>query len=444
MAKLRLLTEDGSTAGNPTDGYSIFIDSSNSDTLTLRDSSGNDTIYQSGTILLTGRIIVTQANKDTTLGGTIDSTKQYFLDGSIDMGATSITIPSTGIFIASFDNENILSSLEDNYTMFTGGGNVFFDRMGIEVSGANSQVYDLVDPSGFNAVELTTVNYNNCTSLGELEGFRQGLELNTGRFGGTPELTLSGTWLGGFRISTSITRSLDDTWSGTMFKAGASFVMNSRFLTDMNVDLGSLHSFLDFRAINFTKPSLLELDGCIISRDGLFDSSDSNITPNILVGELQSRFTNNKGIPNTFEGIVADITTEVETVIASTGIYVDLAGIYTTSEEVHFSSTTNGEWLNEGDNPIEYEVFLSYVIDGGANDEVEIAIFKSDGTTETEVRSQERPINNLLGGNDISFYTIKSSVELLQNEFVLLKIRNNSDTTNVTAKIGSYINISRR
>ena len=64
-------------------------------------------------------IFCTQANKDTTLGGVIDSTKEYFLDGIIDMGTTQITVPTTGMTIRgySFDLSGLTSS-EDNYTMF--------------------------------------------------------------------------------------------------------------------------------------------------------------------------------------------------------------------------------------------------------------------------------------------------------------------------------------
>ena len=70
-------------------------------------------------IYLDNIIVCTQANKDTTLGGTIDSTKEYFLDGVIDMGTTQITVPTTGMTIRgySFDLSGLTSS-ENNYTMF--------------------------------------------------------------------------------------------------------------------------------------------------------------------------------------------------------------------------------------------------------------------------------------------------------------------------------------
>ena len=257
MAIIDIKKQGGAVTGNPSDAdnYYVFIDSDNSDVLTLRNSSGVDTVYRTGEAL-TNRIIVNQANKDS----------------SVDMGATSIAVPATGLFMASYTNEFILSSSENSYTMFTGGGNVFFDSIGIEVSGTSSQVYDLIDPTGFNAVELTTVNYNNCTSLGELRNFRQGLEMGTGRFGGSPSLTLSGTWLGGYRITTAIVRSMSDTTTEPLFKAGTAFIMNSRFLSDINCDLGTLQPFSDFAVGNFPNPSTLQLTGAIISRNGAFNS----------------------------------------------------------------------------------------------------------------------------------------------------------------------------
>ena len=91
---------------------------------TLRDAmikaNGNFTeLYSEIPVELDNRIIVNQTNKDATIGGIIDSSKQYFLDGIIDMGTTQITVPPTGMTIIglSFDISGLTSS-EDNYTMF--------------------------------------------------------------------------------------------------------------------------------------------------------------------------------------------------------------------------------------------------------------------------------------------------------------------------------------
>ena len=76
--------------------------------------------------------------------------------------------------------------------------------------------------------------------LGDLHDYRQYLEFGTGRFGGSPSLTLHGDWLGGFRASATIVRSMSNTTTEPLFKKGIDLVMQSRFLTDINCDLGAL------------------------------------------------------------------------------------------------------------------------------------------------------------------------------------------------------------
>ena len=191
---------------------------------------------RSGSTLL-NRVIVKSASD---FLGELSSTKEYFIDGEIDMGSQSIEIPVGGLNITgySFDVSK-LTSTADNYTMFTspigGSGNVLGKDYAIEVSGTDSKVYDIFDATGFNAFEFARVNYDNCSSLGVISGYRQGLEVGTGRFGGKPELTLSGTWLGGYFIDTSIVRGMQD-GAYSLFKAGAGFSMDSRFRSNMNID----------------------------------------------------------------------------------------------------------------------------------------------------------------------------------------------------------------
>tara|TARA_R110002167_G_scaffold280843_1_gene486363 strand:+ start:117 stop:596 length:480 start_codon:yes stop_codon:yes gene_type:complete len=50
----------------------------------------------------------------------LDSTVQYFIDGTVDMGTRSLEIPAGGIHIAGYDlGLSVLISTEPNYTMFT-------------------------------------------------------------------------------------------------------------------------------------------------------------------------------------------------------------------------------------------------------------------------------------------------------------------------------------
>jgi len=377
------------------------------------------------------------------LAGTLDSTKEYFIDGVVDMGTQSIEVPAGGLNLTgyNFDVSKLISSAV-GYTMFTspvgGSGNLLGKDYAIEVTGSGSQVYNLVSNSGFDAFEFARINYNNCESLGSIDNYRQGLETGTGRFGGKPQLELVGSWAGGYFIETSIVRNLTD-GAYSLFSAGAGFSMASRFRSNQNIDLPASASFIDFSASNFINPSTLQLDRCIITRGGVFDASDANILPNISASELVSQWAGNNGIENTFVGGDSTITSEVLTTIVSSGVYVDLAGTAAASDLQHFDSPANGQLRYLGETPKEFQISGQFVIDGTANDVVAVkAVIYRDATTSFEDgKIQNRVINSLQGGRDVAYYIYIDSVTLNQNDYVKFQVANIGSTDDVTAELDS-------
>jgi len=422
---------------------------------TLRDAmtkanSNFDELYASAG--LTGRIICNQSNKDTTLGGVIDSTKQYFIDGAIDMGTTQITVPTTGISLLglSFDISGLYSS-EDNYTMFIsesiaiGSGNLLGADYYVSVTGTNSKVYELYDATGFNAFEFQRINYNDCTSLGDIHDYRQGLESGTGRFGGSPSLTLHGLWRGGFRITTSIVRSMSDTTTEPLFKAGTLFQMNSRFLTDINCDLGDLQPFCDFIPADFPNESTVQFKGVIMTRGGLSNSDDTNITPNLSASDLSCDWDGNIGMNNTFIGGTLTNTVEAETTIAVAGVGVDMAGTWTPSDLQHFDSPAPNELRHLGNDPKDFRISFSFVVDGGQGDNIGIELVKVDTLANVTLEfTQVRVINNLQGARDVAYFTGTFNVRMNKNDLIVWQITNITDTTNVTLELDSAWIIEER
>ena len=426
----------------------------NGDSLKLAGGKVNDNfteLYASSGI--TGRIVCNQTNKDTTLGGVIDSTKEYFIDGIIDMGTTQITVPTTGMTIRgmSFDISG-LTSTENSYTMFIsesiaiGSGNLLGQDYQIDVSGTSSKVYELYDATGFNAFEFLRVNYNNCTSLGDIYDYRQGLEGGTGRFGGSPSLTLHGTWVGGFRITTSIVRSMSDTTTEPLFKAGTAFVMNSRFLTDINCDLGTLQPFADFAPSNFANPSTLQFKGAIISRDGVFNSSDANILPNISHQDLSSDWDNNIGVNNTFVGGKVFVASESATSIVTQGTYYTLNANWASNDLQHFDSPSGGQLRHLGNNPREFKLNVNFSIESTPTNEVGIRlrIWRNSTSSFIEFAERVREINSFVGGRDVGFYNFSFNASLDQNDYVFFQVRNNSSSNNVTLESNSDFTIEER
>ena len=100
------------------DTITIEVTESN-EIITVEVASSDLAAYALKTELLANRVVVTQDNAIAVLGGAIDSDKEYFLDGIIDMGSTSIEIPPGGIYIRgyNFDISGLIST-ENNYTLF--------------------------------------------------------------------------------------------------------------------------------------------------------------------------------------------------------------------------------------------------------------------------------------------------------------------------------------
>lgn len=355
-------------------------------------------------------IVVTSASQ---LAGTLSSTDVYLIDGIIDFTGTglSIEVPIGGLNLIgwTFDVSRLICS-DSNYTLFTspvgGSGNLLGKDYAIEVTGTNSQVYDLNDATGVNAFEFARINYNNCTSLGTIDSYRQGLETGTGRFGGTPELTLEGTWLGGYFIETSIVRFLDD-GAYSLFKAGGSFTMASRFRSNQNIDLNSTVSFFDFSS-NFSTPNTLQLEGCIVSRNGVFDSNDGTIIPNILESNLASSWNGNVGIPNTFIGGRQVVSSENLTNIVSGSTWYTLNAIWNPSGLSHFDEPSAGQLRHLGIDPIEFKFTASLTIEGSPNNDISVRFRKWDDSAGSFVTigEQRRQINSFVGGRDVAFFTM--------------------------------------
>ena len=380
----------------------------------------------------------------------VQSDKLYFIDGIVYAGATdSIVIPVGGLYIAGygFDLSGIIDTF-DNKTLFssTGSGNILFDDIFLETSGTNSRVYNIVANTGFEAIELSKVNYNNCSSLGTIDSYRQALEVGTGRFGGSPSLTLKGTWVGGFKITTSITRSMSDVTTEPLFKAGAGFTMASRFFTDMNVDLGTLQPLLDFQSSNFPNPSTLQLKGCLVTRDGLYVATDANITPNIDNADIASDWSENQGLVNTFVGGSSQVGTEALTTITTVSTWYDIEGIFTSSGLQHFTGNVDGELTHIGNTPREFNLIASLIIEGTANDQLSVRFQKWDNSASSFVdldfTDQRRQVNNLSGARDVAIFFLSVNVTLDISDFVKMQVQNHSGNGNVTLESSSFYQIS--
>jgi len=403
-----------------------------SDKVSAAGSGGGGTIN-----FLAHQIIVTEASHF----GTLDPTKEYFLDGVIDMTGVSLDLSSLlTLKIRGYDfNLSGLVCADDSYTMFTGTsvGDMLFDNFFISVNGTGSKVFG-VTGTGNNALEQTAVNFNNCTSRGEITSFRQGLATRMGYFGGTPELTFSGAW-NGYREQTSIARGFDNFTA--FYKEGTGLTFSGRFITDINIDLPATGALLNFQPANITNDESLIIKGVFVTRSGVINSADTGLSPNIDETSVKSRWADNTGIRSTVKKISAKITTEVETVIAVINTYYPLLGTFTVDKQSHLDMPTNGQFRLLSGTDV-YQIVANLEIEGTANDLLDIRITKStdEGATfPIVVNHISRVVNNLAGSRDVAFFPINFVEEFSKDDRFRIEIENKSGARNATAGIDSYI-----
>ena len=380
----------------------------------------------------------------------IDSTKMYVIDGIIDFTGTglNIEIPSGGFSYRGTGIEvSGLICSDDNYTLFTspvgGSGTIFGSSCYVTIDGANSKVNDLTDTTGFNAFEFDSVNWVDCTSLGEINGYRQGLEVGTGRLGGTPELTMSGTWAGGYRTSTSIAFNMDDMANG-LFVAGTGLTIGGRFITDINCNLPASGALLDFSPVNINNEESLILDGCYITREGVLDAGDNTIYPNIDQTSIKSNWGGNTGIPNTQKYIKAKCSAEVETTISAISTYYPLLGVFSVDNQVQFDMPANGEFELLTGNGL-YRIIGNVQIKGTNGDAVDLRVTLSDdggSTFPTEINHIQLEIPNLAGSNDFATYSVNFVQSIKKGQRIRMEVRNTSSTNNLTMKQESFLTVS--
>jgi hypothetical protein len=377
---------------------------------------------------------------------TLRSDVVYFIDGAVDMGSQSIEVPAAGLYLSghNFDVSRLFSSAE-NYTMFTspvgGSGNILGADLTLTTSGSNSSLWGIKGVTGGEAIEFDKVNFNDCTSLGYIDNYRQYLEVGSGRFGGTPILEFRGAW-NGARISTSIVRGLSDL--SALFKAGSGLTFSGRFITDINCDLPANGSLLDFSESEILGDESLLLQGTFITRQGAINPQDTGITPNISAESVKSNWKSNTGLPNTNKYIKSTITAQASTAIAAIDTYYPLLGTFTVEKSIHFSQPVNGEFeclTGVGD----FIITGDLAIQGTANDLIDIRVTKStDGgaTYPTELSHISRLINNLVGPNDVAFFPINFITNLAKGDRVRIEVENKTAANSVIARDDSFIIIA--
>lgn len=377
----------------------------------------------------------------------IDSTKNYMIDGVIDMGNQSIEIPEGGISISGLNGARdtaILTSSEDNYTMFTspsGGysGNVVLESCTIDLTGVSAQVFDLDNDDNSGALDITGVNFGvspttTTLTMGELSNYRQLLLNGVGFIFIDDGLIFNGSWTG-VAVTTTIVVGFP---GATLFKEGVGFTINN-IRSDINFLSTQSNSILfDFDEANITSKGGFSLTNARTNAD--------NAVPNITGSSSYARFRNCGGIRNTYVGGQWSITTAATTIISSANTPVKMAGTTTYTDLQWFTQSTDNAFVYDGDQNIEVEVKGVLSLSGGNNDQVNVFFRKWDDSASSYIdapKSQATLNGGLLGSRAegipfLGYFTLEN------NDRIEVWIENISDSSNVQAELGGLVSINER
>ena len=397
-------------------------------------------------------VIVVNSASD--LSGTLVSDKVYLIDGSIDMGTQTITVPSTGLQIAGYGiGVSKLLSTENSYTMFvdaaSDAGTLFISELTIDVSGTSSQVFDLDNSGAGDAVEINSTNFENCTSIGTLDAFRQFLMVNVFWLSCDDGITFAGTWSGGASIRTFLVRNFDPgAAGGTVFTGSTSPALTfaSRFFCDGNIDTPSGATVYDFAASMFTNDADFELITGQYTGAGTVVAVKSPVVDNT---STKSRFRDNNGLVNTYVGgrwyIAAGNT--AATTIATVDTYVKAAGTTTEQDLQWTSSAGDNDLTYDSTETAEIQVAGSVnvtAVSGGADKNITITLRHWDDSASAyvDLPNAARGVSTSAGSYNniaiIGYATMDTS------DRIELWIENNTDAVNLTVEDGSLLSISER
>lgn len=405
------------------------------------DTNGNF-IEDELTLSVDNQIIVKQASDF----GVIDSSKIYLIDGKIDMGSTQIEVPSTGIFIKGLDYfVSSLFSSNANYTMFINAsgqasGNVRINNLELYTSDSTSLLFDIDNQGNFGSIEFQSVNFGTFASqtenIGELSNFRQFRTNDCAFIRILNGITFSGTWAGGFRIGDSILLSIPA--SGNVFQEGTGLIFQGSSVTDLNaLSIDDTATVFDFQESNFSLD-----EGFII--DGARFKVTSNPIPNLSETSTKVYFRG-RGVKNTFPGARWEVTAEAVTPL-TVNVQAKALGTTTYDDLVHYSFSTDNAFNYDSVIEKDFIVTGQLVVQGGANDEVDVIIRKFDfqTSTYTDVRTFTRNISNVLGGQDIAYFDPYAPVSLDEDDRIEVWIRNNTNGNDATILNGSFVAVNVR
>jgi len=378
------------------------------------------------------------------LAGTLSSDVLYYIDGNIDMGATSIVVPEGGLNISgSGQSASSLKSTEDDFDLFVTGtgdyaGELFLNKITVNITGANSNVMVLDNQRNLDNLTFVSVAFLNCTKLGDVSNYRQGFSDSTSFISCVDGLTMNGTWEGGWALVNSV--GVGSAMSGSLFKEGSNLTINGSFRSNANILKlnASGGSFCDFSPSNITLDAGFSL---------LNVRSDPNIDslPNMPATSIKSLIRDCVGIDNTYVGATHQPQADSVVVVDTIDTLIQVTGVMDLNEPYWFSTAnTNGLQLDSTQN-IRARVNGTMSFSGGSNTAIGIQIrkFKSSDSSYVNVGPEYVTAfsTSAVLGTLASNVSFSGTTDMVKNDRIEIWVKNKTNTDNITLKAGGQFEV---
>jgi hypothetical protein len=238
-------------------------------------------------------------NKIDIVNRVLDSSTTYVIDGKLVLlTGEYIEVPATGLTMVGYGfNVSGISKNVTGQSIFsspaTVGSGDFITRDIIYNSGAGS-VFNLINIAGNNAIEMNDVNFENCTSLGKITGYRQFTGTTNGFYGCLDGIQLSGNW-SGFKLTNSNVLAFGG--SGTFIKKDINTVFSNTMYLDLNLSFNTGGKLCDFDPTNFVSDELFQINNTLLKIGGVTsESNTASAIPNIGPNNPRCRWTNSLGL----------------------------------------------------------------------------------------------------------------------------------------------------
>ena len=397
-----------------------------------------ETIVSTGGSLPSAIINVTSAAQ---LAGVLDSAKVYFIDGVVDLGGLSIIVPPTGLTLKGHGfGISSLQSSDAGHTCFTTdgtfSGSLCITAIDIACVGAGSQVFNLDNAGNSNAVEWNGVNFSQCTSLGELSNYRQGLAHNIGWVGCGDGLTMSGVWSGFAAVDSIVVAGL----TGTLFKAGAGLVVGESFRSNINILGIGAGVFCDFAPANIT------LDGGF-SLTGVRALVGSTTVPNMPATSTRADIRNCKGIGNTYPGATYIPASNTGIPLPLVDTLYQITGTGSLVGAYWFSGANFNGIQSDSASPIEVECIGALSFVGSSNRLIGLQLRRYNALTSdyTNIGPEYlATLNEGTGGTRAEGVAFTGVTTMRQNDRVEVWVVNRTDSSTITILQGGSFRVGER